>query len=58
MLNLLISIFDQGFNDADANHEGVCVQEIPAKDRPGDYVTELGYNIEMPVRASRRMLRR
>ena len=46
VLNLLISIFDQGFNDADANHEGVCVQEIPAKDRPDDYVTDLEYNFE------------
>ena len=46
VLNLLISIFDQGFNDADANHEGVAVQEIPAKDRPDDYVTDPEYNIE------------
>ena len=57
VLNWLISIFGQGFNDAEANHEGVAVQEIPAKDRPDDYVTDLEYNIKrMPVHASRRML--
>ena len=46
VLNLLINIFKEGFNEADANHEGVCVQELPAKERPKNYKTELEYNIE------------
>ena len=33
VLNLLIKIFTDGFNPSDANHEGVCVQEIPFKER-------------------------
>ena len=42
VLNLLIQIFKEGFNGADANHEGVCVQENRAKERPKGYKTELG----------------
>ena len=45
VLNLLISIFTDGFNPSDANHEGVCVQEIPSKERPADSITELEHNI-------------
>ena len=45
VLNLLINIFTVGFNPSDANHEGVCVQDIPFKERPADSITELEYNI-------------
>ena len=45
VLNLLIKIFNDGFNPSDANHEGVCVQAIPSKERPVDSITELEYNI-------------
>jgi len=45
VLNLLINIFKEGFNAADANHEGVCVQEIPSKEHPAGYTTDLEYNI-------------
>ena len=45
VLNLLIKIFNDGFNPSDANHEGVCVQAIPSKERPADSITELEHNI-------------
>ena len=45
VLSLLINIFTVGFTPPNANHEGVCVQEIPFKERPGDSITELEYSI-------------
>ena len=31
--NLGITIFTEGFDAEEANHEGVCVQELPAHER-------------------------
>ena len=38
-VNLGVGIFQDGFNPEDANHEGVCVQEIPEGSRPSGWET-------------------
>ena len=42
--NLGIGIFQDGFNLEDANHEGVCVQEIPEGSRPPGWQTSHEWN--------------
>ena len=42
--NLGVGILQDGFIPAEANHEGVCVQEIPTKERPPGYETSLEVN--------------
>ena len=42
--NLGIGIFQDGFDPEEANHEGVCVQEVPAEHRPEDWETSLRVN--------------
>ena len=44
--NLGISIFEDGFNPEEANHAGVCVQEIPHKHQPPEYQTSLQFNVK------------
>ena len=34
--NLGVKIGDSGFSTEEANHAGVCVEEIPASERTGD----------------------
>ena len=42
--NLGIGTFEDGFSSEEANHEGVCVQEIPEGFRPQDWETSLAVN--------------
>ena len=50
--NLGMNIFDNGFNDEEANHQGVCVQEMPRRDRSRDYLTLAEYNRRKCVKTS------
>ena len=34
--NLGLKLLETGFSEDEANHEGVCVQEIPPEERRGD----------------------
>ena len=43
--NLGVHIFTEGFNAEEANHEGVCVQELPANERPTGYDTSFERNV-------------
>ena len=42
--NLGVHILTEGFNAEEANHEGVCVQELPANERSAGYVTSFEWN--------------
>ena len=42
--NLGMNIFDNGFNDEEANHQGVCVQEVPEGARSRGYMTNAAFN--------------
>ena len=42
--NLGIGVFQDGFNPEEANHEGVCVQEVPDAERPHDRETSHAWN--------------
>ena len=42
--NLGVHIFTEGFNAEEANHEGVCVQELPANERATGYDTSFEWN--------------
>ena len=43
---LCIQVFNQGFDSEEANHEGVCVQELPVHKRAPDYASSYDWNIE------------
>lgn len=43
-VNLGIGIFQDGFDPEHANHEGVCVQEIPEGCRPSGWLTSHSWN--------------
>ena len=49
---LCSSILKTGFEDADANHNGVCVQEYPPGSHPGGYKTMLEWNKEQAASRS------
>ena len=44
--NLGVHIFTEGFNAEEANHEGVCVQEVPVNDRAPDYTSSYDWNVQ------------
>ena len=44
--NLGISIHEDGEDDSEANHNGVCVEEVPADKREKKHVTMLEHNVK------------
>ena len=51
VVNLAADLLKSGFSEEEANHEGVCVQEVPASERKHDpvyqkpYLTYAQYNL-------------
>ena len=44
--DLGISIYNQFFLQEEADHLGVCVDEVPSAERPTDYLTYREYNLQ------------
>ena len=42
--NLAVELLKVGFSEEEANHEGVCVQEVPASERTDKHITCAQYN--------------